>query len=382
MRFLFVLNSQYPTKKAYGITTGYTADALVKENQDVTVLAFSRAISDHFGTKIISANSNFKIIQKVVGAVPERIRYYLRGLLVTITIRKTLKSVQAPVVIWVRDFYLFVLIRITFPRNLILFENHRQLGKTQNYFLKYLLAKRNSLITGITAGHVPQLLITNRDRASLVLPMCAPNDFFEIGLNRKSIKVDEKLRVCYVGKATSSGNSNGLEFLLQQINIVNLQEMNVEFTMIGIEPEFIRDFAALRDSLGIEERVLRFLPHASHQEVLTVLKNSDVGLVPYPNSSYNSMRFPIKIVEYAAAGVLILAAKTPAHSKILPGEIALFYDDSELNSLAESLRHIASNQKAVEKRLARGLAWSQNYRYSSRVHSALTIMERKGWLSD
>jgi glycosyltransferase involved in cell wall biosynthesis len=84
-----------------------------------------------------------------------------------------------------------------------------------------------------------------------------------------------------------------------------------------------------------------YLGQKPFEQLLPYLKAIDVGLVPYGNTQFNRNSFPLKTLEYLAAGRAVVS--TP-----LPAVLSL---DSELIALAETPEEFA---EAVQREAARG----------------------------
>jgi glycosyltransferase involved in cell wall biosynthesis len=380
MNIFFVVNSRYPTQKAYGITTGYTAKAIEQLGYSVQIVAFSDSVRDEFGNKIYTPPVPNGIKKNSLNLVPERFRYYVNG----IRIIRYLNDISSPknegTIYWVRDIYLFALIRLFQPTAKVLFENHRIMGKRDELILKILFRKNKCIVAGITQVHIPKYLNQMHPSSTLVLPMCAPDKFFEAGKN-KTIQWNKKtLRICYIGKAFSSGNSNDLGRLINQIGEIRDINAKIIFRFIGIESKFINEIESTIRNDKNQEIVLQILQHVPHGQILAELEESDFGIVPYQNTAYNEMRFPIKIVEYAASKVLIIAADTKANRRVMSEKIAFFYDPQSKNGLETALKKILNEPDRADEKVSNALEWSRDYRYSNRANSAIKALVEQKWL--
>jgi glycosyltransferase involved in cell wall biosynthesis len=89
------------------------------------------------------------------------------------------------------------------------------------------------------------------------------------------------------------------------------------------------------------------------------------------DSQYNSMRFPIKILEYAASSTHLLVSDIPAHRALLDDSLATFYNPEIRGSLAESIAYVRNNEAEVEKKISAAYEWASQFTYESRVEQAL-----------
>ena len=103
----------------------------------------------------------------------------------------------------------------------------------------------------------------------------------------------------------------------------------------------------------------------------------EIGLVPYPETTYNSRRFPIKLVEYAARGILILASDTLAHREILTEDIAYFYPQQSEFGLEAALNLINSDIDEANRKIKNAHLWAQRFTYGSRVKGVIQEMHTR-----
>ena len=101
----------------------------------------------------------------------------------------------------------------------------------------------------------------------------------------------------------------------------------------------------------------------------------DVGIIPYPESLYNSERFPLKILEYAAVGLPIIASDTKSHRNLLNDSFAIFYQKGnylELSTLILNIMHNPSKYSLMSKNAR---AFSSNFTYDERVRKLLSSID-------
>ena len=126
----------------------------------------------------------------------------------------------------------------------------------------------------------------------------------------------------------------------------------------------------MKTEYDISDSYLEILGHVKHSEIPTILSNFDLGLIPYPSNPYNDSRFPIKLVEYCASGVIPLITNTNNHQALIGSEMAVFYDVQLSSSLVNSLEKILLETDLNTIR-RNGMEWAKQYTYQRRAISAL-----------
>jgi glycosyltransferase involved in cell wall biosynthesis len=126
-------------------------------------------------------------------------------------------------------------------------------------------------------------------------------------------------------------------------------------------------------NLGIPERLWEIRAHLSHENLAKEISKVNCGVIPYANTPFNNERFPIKLVEFAAASVPILISDIPSHRLLIPHEGALFFKpDSE--SLLEAINLRYSDLLNTEQRTEWAYKWSGSFTYETRVKTVLQFL--------
>lgn len=89
------------------------------------------------------------------------------------------------------------------------------------------------------------------------------------------------------------------------------------------------------------------------EEVVTVIADADVGVVPNERSRYTRHMLPVKLTEYAALGIPSLATRLPLTEQYVGDDGALLLDDADPASIAAGLVQLARDA-GLRERLARG----------------------------
>jgi glycosyltransferase involved in cell wall biosynthesis len=376
--FIMILNSRYPTEKAYGVTTSMTAQAMNAQGYLVEIWAPSDDANHGlpYFTKNLVSKRNRVIIQ-FVNSFSERIGFKLQYLICLRLAVKSSRGLQGIAVYWVRDPYLALGLLCLTRKIPIIFEMHFPIKGLVKKTLIYGLKRKRVLIGTLTEMHRQSLELGANLSGTFILPMAAPDEFFSIG-RKRSLEISKVPVVGYIGKATSSGHENGLTSFLTSVRVAQDRDLQVHFWLAGIEEHQRLLLWQLATRLGIREDFLQISGHINHELVPGLLSQFDFGLMPYGESSYNSYRFPIKSVEYAAANLPILATDTVSHHQILDSSIALFYDQSNPLDFVLKLEELLKNPNQILVLREAAKAWATNYTYHNRVKLASEALQNLG----
>ena len=100
-----------------------------------------------------------------------------------------------------------------------------------------------------------------------------------------------------------------------------------------------------------------------------------IGLVPYELNNYNSARFPIKILEYAAKGIWILAPESFAANLQIPPGVIITYKDADSTDFARELDLLIEKLNLKPTRNSVGIEFAKLRTYSHRAQKCIEQIE-------
>jgi glycosyltransferase involved in cell wall biosynthesis len=125
------------------------------------------------------------------------------------------------------------------------------------------------------------------------------------------------------------------------------------------------DISALRAAPNVH-----LLGGRSYQELPSVLRAANVGLIPYALNELTGSIFPMKVYEYLAAGLPVVATPLPALAGI--EAISTASDAAGLARLIEqALAEDSAARRAERSQLARAHSWNQRLREIATAIEAL-----------
>lgn len=359
----FVLDIRYPTEKAYGVTTNFTANAIQNlGDYDVTVI--TPKFDDSFISSVncLEIGMPFDKIRKIglkQNHLVSKLTFNVWKLLYPLKLLKVIKRKNS--LIWLRDIRMSVI--FSFFRYKVVCEIHREPPIISKVELKILSIMSNVTIAVISDELIAKLNL--RHKKSVIAPMSVNEDeLIEAEKNHDS----KKFVVGYVGSLHSSGNKLSIDAILEAARFLEKTDPKIEFRVIGFSVEDID-----RDVAESYPHNLKFFGRLSRIELLKELDLFNVGLVIYPDTEYFSDSFPIKIVEYAARRIPIIASNTRAHQRILGKDKALYFDLNSNSSLIKCIYEVATNEKAGELLSLNGFNWVKSLTYKNRAQTVLTV---------
>lgn len=378
MKICFHMASRYPTEKAYGVTTGESARALRALGHQVLIISYSSKsngeIKDQYGNRVLQVQTQllyllrnmfdrFKLLGPIVFLIASIISSYKF---------KPSISKFCPDILWTRDASSAMFLLSNFKHLRVVIEVHHPPSLMSKIAIKKMAKDRKVVLLAIRETYQTTLRETFPMCEVFYGPMAVSGEFLRIGEKKFGgvflTNQDEPLRICYVGRKQSSGLDNGLELLLNHWKFISANQATL--TILGLSEAEVH-FLARQN----KERNIVFLPPILHSEVPNFLWQFDCGIVPYPSSTYNLARFPIKIVEYCATGLNVILTNTHAHNDIVDKEIGYFYEVEEVESLSKIISEVRADPIRARSKAKMGYEWAQMYTYKDRVMPVTNFLE-------
>lgn len=163
------------------------------------------------------------------------------------------------------------------------------------------------------------------------------------GLKRSNAE----FRVFYVGFLMKE---RGLDLMLHAIAMLKRRIEGLKFILAG---DARREDVAFLDrtikKLGLEEQV-DFLGRLNHDDILTLMEDSDVCLLPFPRTETVNCIYPVKIFEYMAMGKAIVATRLKGISNVIRDEVnGLLVEPGDAREMADAIFRIYENPDLREK---------------------------------
>lgn len=362
-RVYFVLATRFPTEKAYGITTEYSAQAVKNLGYRVSVLTSNKSDSQKSEVEVVQVGHFLlKYLFPASGKHLARQRFGLFRILFASLVRRRFESQGT--LFWTRDILVALMLGVRGGRRVVC-ELHRTPGKFNLQILGVLSKMNNVAICPISSFLDEKF--PNRFRNSVIAGMAVRRedlcDRRSVGLRSNSI--------VYLGNSSSSGILLDYNFINEVAHKLYASIKDWKFKIIGIN--IIEFEKQCKNGVAPNIEVLGQLDHNS---ALSELESSSIGLVIYPESVYFQDSFPIKIVEYASKGLAIAISDTTAHRRILSEEECVFYNFGFVDDLVCNLELLIRKEKFRVSISENARLWAEQQTYENRVANVLNFVSR------
>lgn len=368
MKIYYVANIRLPTEKAHGIQIMKMCEAFARQGVDVELVIprrFSQIKSDpfeyYFTDKIFSIKKMFSI---------DLVRYGQWGFYVQ-TVSFALSSFfyvlfKRDVIIFGRDEWSLMFMSLL---RKVVWETHTSI---YNRAAKILLS-RELLMVAITSG-LKNFYVSKGFTSKNILVAADGVDekLFEISTRKEEARntlglpLDKKI-ILYTGHLY---DWKGAHVLAEASR--NLSEDVLVYFVGGTEGD-IKSFKTQFKSLP-SVRILGKKPYA---EIPLYLKAADVLVIPNSAKSdiSNLYTSPLKLFEYMASGVPIVASNIPSIREVLDESAAFFCLPDDSVSLSGAIVRALTSDIEAQKKANQAHILVKNYTWEKRAQNILDFIK-------
>jgi glycosyltransferase involved in cell wall biosynthesis len=178
----------------------------------------------------------------------------------------------------------------------------------------------------------------------------------------------------YIGRFHTLGNEKGIPELVQTMSYLPvLRGKEPLLLCVGGPMDAVPTYVELACKLGVSERRLQFVDRVPNHEVPLWMRACDVVTIPWPWTEFSAyFTSPLKLFEYMAAGVPIVASDLPSIRQVLRhGENAWLVEPGSHHSLGEGLNMVLGNPSTAQRLAARARSDVLRFTWLERAQTIL-----------
>lgn len=239
-----------------------------------------------------------------------------------------------------------------------------------------------ALLERLSAGFADHVIVANHIWQQRLISRSVPAEKCSVFLNYPDLSIfqplgrtrfDGKFIVLYHGTLAWH---QGLDIAIDAIATLKDKVPDMEFHIYG-EGTTKDSLIQLAGKRGISDRVL-FHDAIPLREIVRVIENADLGVVPKRKDSFGDEAFSTKTLEFMTLGVPIVVAATTVDRYYFNDRIVTFFSSGDMEDLAKCMLELICNPEARRKQVdgarnfAKGYDWDLKKGEYLRLVNALT----------
>jgi glycosyltransferase involved in cell wall biosynthesis len=375
MKIAYIVNARIPTEKAHGYQIAKMCSEFARQGAEVTLYVPERKntigqdLFDYYGL-----NRNFSVVKV---SCADFVRFApllgrLSFMFQTWVFARALGDIDIPkdTVIYTRD--KSIASRYAFALYRTFYDAHNFPERRGEAFVQTLRG-----VTGIVCNSegTAQEFISRGFSKVLVAHNAVDLTDFDIAEDRQTIRkrlelpLDMKL-VTYVGHLYAW---KGVDVLIESAEM-SLGHKDTLFVIVGGTDKDIEKYRRIVETRGLSN--VRLVGHRPKRDIPAYLRASDVLVIPNVPISRESSEYtsPIKLFEYMASGVPIVASDLPSLRAIVSEHEVSFVPPQDAQALSVAIQETirAHVEAEVRATLARSLV--ERFSWSARAEAILNFL--------
>lgn len=343
MKIIYIANTQMPTDRAHGYQITKTCEKFAVFGNEVSLWVPDRA--HNLGSNIFEyygLTKNFTL-EKIpcfnVMALRHAGKLPFYAELVIFSIKLLFKKVEKNSIIYSRDIFSIFVFRMRGFR--VVYNVHNWTEK-RSRLLRIFFGKEVKIVCN-SEGTRKRVVKDGFNNSITAQNGVELSDFEHLeekpSLRKKlELPLDKKI-VLYAGHLYGW---KGADTILETAKLLGGKQ-DIFFVVVGGGAEEQKGFAAKMKEEGISHMLL--VGHKLKKEIPQYLQSADILLLPNSAKSEESVKYtsPIKMFEYMASGVPIIASDLPSLREVLNEKNALLTSPDNPNAFAEAIEKLLNN---------------------------------------
>ncbi len=183
--------------------------------------------------------------------------------------------------------------------------------------------------------------------------------FLQTTRRRDFLQPDEPIHIIYIGSVYHERN---LLPLAKAVTEANAEKHVFTFSIVGDG----NARSELEDYSREKGRFVHIYQPVPHEEIPVLLSKAHIGVLPFPDEEKFRVSSPIKLFEYMAAGMPVLATKIVCHTDVIENnDIAFWAESADQDSLLNALNRITENREKLAEMGRRAASLAQRWTWQS-----------------
>lgn len=388
MRILFLLTSEFPAEKAYGITTKKSMLACQKLGHEVLSISLPVVGVDEENKELLGMIRHFeknkliRVLLKISYSGYGKFSVLAWILMEKFLLKKNLRNIEnlVPNILWCRDFKIALFLLKKFPDLNLILEIHNLISLKKIIKIQKNINTKKLILAPINTIILNHILSQKSDLKLVEAPMSIDSHLLQNELEVGSFierfeerKANNQLSLGYVGKFFPSGFSKGYEDVINLALHNKNNQLNYKIFLVGGTLREVAHASNLIQDLGMNNSDLHLGEHMPHDEILEFSKSLDVIILPKPRDP-NYVGTPLKALENCALGRVIVAADCMVNRALFEDKGFVFWYEAENVSSLVSAVESATNDKLLNLKILEEIQFARLHTWEKRVEQVLDTL--------
>ena len=182
------------------------------------------------------------------------------------------------------------------------------------------------------------------------------------------VSLSGDFKMVYHGTVT---NRLGIDLAIRAVARLKQEISGIRFHVIGGGDDW-DNFISLSRELGIQDQVV-FRGPVPLEGLSSILEEMDLGIIPNKRSAASELMLPVKMMEYVALGIPVVAPRLTAIKYYFTDDMVYFFDPNDIDSLVSAIRAAYSSEADRNKKSERAMEFIHQYGWETHKKDFLAL---------
>jgi glycosyltransferase involved in cell wall biosynthesis len=198
-------------------------------------------------------------------------------------------------------------------------------------------------------------------KVMVVMNVADDRAFHSIAAEDLPARTEGKFHILYHGTITKR---YGIDLLIRAVADVRAQIPEVNLTIHGLG-DYRDDLLRLASELDMDRHVTFSTHFVPTPELPAFIREADLAVVPYRRDVFTDGILPTKLMEYAAAGVPAIAARTPVIAAYFDDTMVQFFTPGDTDDLAKKILACYADRPRMVAMVQQARRFCERHNWSS-----------------
>jgi len=167
----------------------------------------------------------------------------------------------------------------------------------------------------------------------------------------------------------------GIDLAIQAVDLLRKEIPEICLTIHG-RGDYLHELKTLTERLEVTANVQFSTQYVPTRELPQLIGNAHAGIVPYRRDIFTDGILPTKMMEYAALGVPVVAARTTAITAYFDPEMVQFFTSEDVPDLAHSIMLLFKDRNRLAQYARNIEKFNQRYNWKTVAAQYVEVVDR------